>query len=211
LPLPNDLTGQALGIAENQGSGTVTPGAAGNSFSFSTYDVASDFYNGSGNFNNYYWETVPQEPVHYTLYAITPINTPHEPSCPTSANNGTPIFVPRFAALSHAELQTQFSQSKLTYHNLNTAYHALIDSGSTAGMLAFLDSNNTSANITAVRQKLLNASPYLSETVLEKAAQTEGSVPDSLMLTVFTSQPRWYGKKQVNRLVTKTKQPYAAK
>ena len=176
------------GIAENQGSKADAPIApAGNLFSHSGNINFSDFDNEGEDVIYYLPLTQPNNPVVPNYYSSNSIDLhvksitggwSPELGCPSNLVSKTKSELKTILA-DNASFFTIYTDSLLT----------MIDEGNTTALNLEV-ATSTPPETMEIRDELLSASPYLSDTVMISAAEKENVLPNSIITEILTANPQ---------------------
>lgn len=184
------------GIAEYQGSPTdsTTTGPAGNTFTVfpqgpDTTDFRFfNFLNDTTEYFNYLHHNYsiqgpriyPQnvnDSTELILFHHMDEEYLKSESCPSSFTN-----------TSTEELRGMLLTETNLVNSINSDISSQVDGGSTAILLNDIQNSNYSQG-TALRQQLLNSSPYLSDTVISASIENEAALPSPFIRDVLTANP----------------------
>lgn len=184
------------GIAEYQGtpSDSTTAGPAGNTFT--VFDDLPDTINVK--FYNYLNDTT--EYFNY-LHHNYSIDNPR--LYPRNVNDSTELILFHFMNLDYSkssscpsylsnteteQLRGMLDAESNTINLFDEDISLQVDGGSTANLLNDIQNSNYSQG-TALRQQLLNSSPYLSDTVISASIENEAALPSPFIRDVITANP----------------------
>ncbi|WP_373552771.1 hypothetical protein [Haliscomenobacter sp.] len=175
------LIGSTLsGIATPQGSSSA---GAGNKFSLLSTPTGSDFSNFSSYTTQYYYRSTSGEnPANTT--GITKILTSGNPGCSSSFARGG-------GSLASDELlafQNEYNAGKASYDNESQIRNSKIDNGDTKALLVEVD-KALGTTSTALEEKLLNISPWLSSEVLERVLDKKDAFTASFIQKILAANP----------------------
>ncbi len=159
---------------------------AGNKFSSGNpFSATWNLDNHHGTQINYYYNpnVANTEPINSNgnYDQITKAITTSTNSCPSSFGGGGIIFLP-FSSLSGEN-----DSLENVYNNLNYNYRSLIDGGNTQQLQQAID-NSWSDDTWALRNQLIEKSPYLSTGTLLKVAEQQ-DLPDAMLLEILLANP----------------------
>jgi hypothetical protein len=172
------------GIRVYQGSPQVNATdtvSAGNIFSHNGITPESDIYNNSGSLIKYYHTGGKTAPWYFTPVFVDTIPAEAAHGCPSHGNFGA------LSADSKANLSSEYANKEATYINLLYNYNSLVDGGNTNALLQEIEMS-WSQNVWDIRNKLIDASPYLSEEVLRETAMN-GHLPQAMLLEICLANP----------------------
>jgi hypothetical protein len=163
----------------NSASSTVS---AANVFTTMTTNTPPGFKHinnqGSGAIDYFYQSSVPtQNPAN--VFNVNKIITTILNTCPINYAMGVSNNSIEMASMHYAAAYQN-------YQNQKTVYNALIDGGNTEMMKSEIQAANETWEL---RNKLIGASPYLTEEVLKKAAEKYQILPNALLMEVLLANP----------------------
>ncbi|HEY9115262.1 MAG TPA: T9SS type A sorting domain-containing protein [Bacteroidales bacterium] len=176
------------GIAAEQGSSVNDITApAGNRFSRSGEWQYSDFDNQGGNVN-YWLPTFGVVLINWRLYPYykNNVNTIYGPVAQWDSINGCPSNLSQYSIV---ELKSLVDVSLTSLEVYSDSLNTLVDAGNTTS-LALDVATSIPPETMQIRGDLLNASPYLSDTVMVSAIEKEDVLPNSILTEVLTSNPQ---------------------
>ncbi len=185
--------GDQYGIKPSQGSNANLPNApAGNTFSHisDTNNITSDYSNACANIT--YWHHFPNlsgapyvVPVYSTPFPkINKTMIPNAPSyqkssaCPPRLEN-------RSQGVIRTDIAVNISNEEIYVDSLDL----VVDDGNTSAMNLDVTTSIPPETM-ELRDQLLDASPYLSDTVMANAAAKEDVLPNSIITEVLTANPQ---------------------
>jgi len=107
------------------------------------------------------------------------------------------------------ELESQFATADAEYTAVETIYNDLKDGGSTEGTSLTIEAAQP-GDTWELRDNLLGMSPYLSRTVLEKAANKTEVLPNSVLLDILAANPDELKKNDFIRFLENKEEPLPA-
>ncbi len=185
------------GIAEYQGSvsDTTTTGPAGNTFTVFEDDPDSvkikyfNYLNDTTEYFNYlhhnynrdnpriYPENV-NDSTELIIFHYMNENYTKAISCPSSFTGGGGI----------EELKSSISYEELLIGQLQTDLSANVDGGNTNELLDDIETSNPSQS-NALRQQLMDNSPYLTDTVISLSIEKETVLPNPFLRDIISANP----------------------
>ncbi|RLD87188.1 MAG: hypothetical protein DRJ09_10715 [Bacteroidetes bacterium] len=178
------------GIAEHQGSAdNVVTAPAGNRFSRLNTWSYSDF-NNEGEHIIYHlphWQELINNkklnPIYYTSQTITK-NTSQV--SPWDSINGCPSHL---SAKSKTELKSDIAANETNRSTFADSLDTKIDNGNTNSLNLDVVTSFPPETM-QLRDQLLDASPYLSDTVMVNAAEKEDVLPNSIITEILAENPQ---------------------
>lgn len=156
---------------------------SGNIFSLRSTPTGSDFNNLSNYTTQYYYRNVSGEnPANTT--GITKILTSGNPGCSSSFARGG-------GSLASDELlafQNEYNAGKASYDNESQIRNSKIDNGDTKALLVEVD-KAIGTTATALEEKLLGISPWLSSEVLERVLDKKDAFTASFIQKILAANP----------------------
>ncbi|MDX1939030.1 MAG: T9SS type A sorting domain-containing protein [Saprospiraceae bacterium] len=170
------------GIATPQGS---SGAAAGNKFSLRSTPSGSDFYNGTIHSIQYYYRNASSENPG-NLSGVTKTLTAGNPTCtaPMLAGGGS-------GSLSLTELnnlQNDYITQRAKYDTELQTRKSKLDKGDTKALLMEIE-NVQRGNSTALEEKLLGISPWLSAEVLKKVLDKKDAFQENFATKILEANP----------------------
>jgi len=185
-------TGDLYGIRYAQGSNAnLVTAPAGNTFShIEDNNPYSDYFNGTSDI--IYWQHVQDwpnpsvwvYPAFHNEPEVQPQNNPNgfhfikEDACPTHLD-------PKTYTETKSDIAAAESNRTVYVDSLDN----LTDAGNTTSMTLDVQTSYPDETM-EVRQQLLNASPFLSDTVMVSAVEKEDVLPNSIVTEVLTANPQ---------------------
>ena len=185
------------GIAEYQGtpSDSTTTGPAGNTFTEYLYPADTinfkyfNYLNDTTEYFNYLHHNYSIEnpriypknvndSTELILFHFMNLDFDKDLSCPSSFDNTGSI----------EELKGSLESENSNIESLSTDISLSLDGGNTTNLLNDVHSSGSSQSI-ALRQQLLNDSPYLSDTVISASIDNEDALPSPFIRDVLIANP----------------------
>ncbi len=196
------------GIAEHQGSAaTEVTAPAGNRFSqLGSWDY-SDFDN-EGEFIHYH---MPNQSVSWPL-GLIPVNSdPNKVERdfnfdinPWTVETGCPSHL---SGKARSELNNSIAQNEADRSVYADSLNTKTDAGNTTGLNLDVVTSMPPETM-QLRDQLLSASPYLSDTVMVNAAEKEAVLPNSIVIEILAENPQSAKAENVlNKLNERTTPP----
>ncbi|MCF8228444.1 MAG: T9SS type A sorting domain-containing protein [Bacteroidales bacterium] len=203
------------GIAEYQGSvsDTTTTGPAGNTFTVFEDDpdtVKIKYYNYLNDtteyFNylhhNYNWQTPPRiypinvnDSTELIIFHYMNENYIKSISCPSSFDQG-----------GIESLKSTMVSEQNQIETLETDIESSVDGGSTPSLLNEIQNSNPSQG-NALRQQLMDYSPYLSDTVVAASIEKENVLPNPYIRDIMLANPHSSKKEKLVDKIDKRNNP----
>lgn len=180
------------GIADNQGSGgNDTKDPAGNTFTYKNTPSYNDIFNNTNKLT--YWYHYHDggfniKPESYSEDLVFP-NTDENQGFQYSKSGSCPSHYTQQNSFDETASRSLLSSSQAVCDTLQNQLNILIDGGNTDS-LTYAVQNSTPAGLMIIRQKLLSASPYLSDTVLLSVAYKENVIANAILTEIFVANPQ---------------------
>lgn len=196
-----------LGIAINQGADSPDPTAmSGNLFYIESTKPDGDFddINNQLQHINYYYPFVNSnsdvKPIDYTTNSVTafpvstyPILWTYEDGCPSSFGGGGG------GTGGSEEFIQNMAESQQKIDSIQNLLDLLIDAGNTEAMQSEVY-NSAPQQTLQLYSELMNASPFVSDTVVSTAIEKEDVFPDAMIRDIMVANP---STAKSERLMTK--------
>jgi hypothetical protein len=194
ITVTSNVQGDQYGIKSNQGTDSdLSTAPAGNTFSHlsNNGNLVSDYYNSNSCGNITYWHhrqnilsNLYVIPTYYSDTSILlKINIDagyfeKTSSCPSNFHNKSQLVI-------RGDIASSKSSEEIYVDSLNL----LVDDGNTTAMNLDV-ATSLPPETMELRDQLLDASPYLSDTVMVNAAEKEDVLPNSIITEVLTANPQ---------------------
>lgn len=209
LTTTTDFPGEdpELGIAANQGANSTSPeDMAGNLFYIESLLPDGDFDdidNQLQHINYYYPFNVDPiyanvKPVDYTRSTVTAKRVTvseqwnYEIGCPSNQTGGG-------GTDGHEKLLSALNESNQKTDSIQNVLDLLTDAGDTEALQTEVYTA-TPGQTMDIYTELINSSPYLSDTVVEKAIENENALPGVMIRDIMVANPQ---SSKSDRLITK--------
>jgi len=180
------------GIAENQGSSeNNTTSPAGNTFYYFDTPSYNDIFNNTNNITYWYHaitngtsvipESYSDDLVFPNANQADPQSYIKEQSCPSHYVVG--------GYKSTEDNKLEFIAYSLKADSIRAELNLLVDDGNTEALNDDVQSSWPDETM-ELRQQLLNASPYLSDTVMISAVVKEDVLPNAILTEILSSNPQ---------------------
>jgi type IX secretion system substrate protein len=180
------------GIKASQGTNSVDPESpAGNTFShfYQEDNIYSDYTNTCSNIT--YWHHYPNFGAPY----VVPTFSSPIPKINTRMNEDAPGYSKATACPSNrskdpvSEIKSEIVINKATEEAYSDSLSLLVDDGNTTALNLNV-ATSVPPETMQLRDELLQASPYLSDTVMIAAAEKEDVLPNSIITEVLSANPQ---------------------
>lgn len=179
--------------------------------------------------NQWHWRNMGQEDQYYFIHSTeaTSIYEPDSLKIETYNNDNT--FIKEAAnnlnecdddggiheerlvltPQEQEDLESQYAIANSEYAAVESIYNDLSDGGNTAGTTLSIETAQP-GDTWELRDNLLGMSPYLSRTVLEKAANKTEVLPNSVLLDILAANPDELKKNDFIRFLENKEEPLPA-
>jgi len=182
--IDDNLNEDDSGIATPQGSAGA---AAGNKFSLRTTPIGSDFYNGTIHSIQYYYRNATSENPG-NLSGVTKTLTSNSPGCTAPMFAGGGGDGGSLSASELASLQNEYTTQKAKYDTELQTRTSKIDNGNTENLLLEVD-KVIRGNSSALEEKLIGISPWLSAEVLKKILDKKDAFSATFVSKILAANP----------------------
>jgi hypothetical protein len=181
------------GIAPHQGANTLNAeDMAGNLFDIHGLIPDGDFddINNQGSYINYYYPTNNDDyrvkPIDYTTNTVNRVGIyviDHdwyfETDCPVSTSGGSP---------EESLLVSNLNEANEEIDSIEQSLAILVDGGDTEMLFQEVD-NSSPPEVMDLYNELMNATPYLSDTVVGATIEKEDVIPGAMLRDVMVANP----------------------
>lgn len=179
--------------------------------------------------NQWHWRNMGQEDQYYFIHSTEDASIYEPDSLKIETYNNDDTFIKEVAnnlndcdddggiheerlvltPQEQEDLESQYAIANSEYSAVETIYNDLTDGGNTAGTTLSIEAAQP-GDTWELRDNLLGMSPYLSRTVLEKAANKTEVLPNSVLLDILAANPDELKKTDFIRFLENKEEPLPA-